>query len=160
MKTAIYPGTFDPITNGHLDVIERARDLFDVVIVTVATNTAKTPVFSIEERLELVRGAVEKYSNVRVDTFSGLLVDYARQVKAQIIIRGLRAITDFDYEFQMALVNRKLDQDITTVFLMPHEKYTYLNSTIIRELAQLHGEYRDFVPENVHVALQQRFPRK
>lgn len=153
MKTAIYPGTFDPITNGHLDVIERARDIFDRVIVTVARNTLKQPLFPEAERLAMIRQAVKKYGNVEVDSFDGLLVDFAREKKAQTIVRGLRAISDFEYEFQMALTNRKLSNEITTVFLMPHEKYTYLNSSIVRELAMHGGDVSDFVPPAVRKQL-------
>jgi pantetheine-phosphate adenylyltransferase len=146
MKTALYPGTFDPITNGHLDVIERASEIFDRVIVTVAKNTAKSPLFSETERVAMVRGAVQSFRNVSVESFEGLLIDFAVKKKAKAIIRGLRAISDFEYEFQMALMNRKLAGSVTTVFLMPHEKYTYLNSSIVREIAAFGGDISDFVP--------------
>ena len=149
MKIAIYPGTFDPITYGHLDVIERAAEIFDKVIVTIARNTAKQPLFTEEERIAMIRDAVKKFKNVSVDSFEGLLVAYARERKATAIVRGLRAVSDFEYEFQMALMNRKLDGDITTVFLMPHEKYTYLNSSIVREIARFGGDISEFVPPGV-----------
>ena len=149
MRTALYPGTFDPVTYGHLDVIERAADIFDRVIVLVATNTRKQPLFTDAERVSMVRHAVRNHANIRVDMFDGLLVRYARKVKATSIVRGLRAVSDFEYEFQMALTNRKLASEITTVFLMPHEKYTYLNSSIVREIARLGGDVRQFVPPHV-----------
>jgi pantetheine-phosphate adenylyltransferase len=149
MKTAIYPGTFDPITYGHIDVIERAREIFDTVIVMVARNTSKTALFSVDERVKMIREVVKKYKNVKVDSFQGLLVEYARKKKATAIVRGLRAVSDFEYEFQMALTNRKLAAEVTTVFLMPHEKYTYLNSSLVREIAMMGGDVTDFVPKNV-----------
>lgn len=158
MNIAIYPGTFDPITNGHLDIIERASKLFDRVIVTVAVNSSKTPMFTADERVALVRAALkdQKIKNATAEQFSGLLVNFARKNKASALIRGLRAVSDFEYEFQMALMNRKLAPTITTVFLMPHEKYTYLNSTIIREVARLGGDVKDMVPTAVYNALQQK----
>ena len=146
MKIAIYPGTFDPITYGHLDVIERAAEIFGKVIVTIARNGAKEPLFTEDERVAMVRDAVKKFKNVSVDCFDGLLVAYARKRKATAIVRGLRAVSDFEYEFQMALMNRKLDGEVTTVFLMPHEKYTYLNSSIVREIARFGGDISEFVP--------------
>lgn len=156
MKRVIYPGTFDPVTNGHIDVIERAMDLFDEVVVTVARNPAKNQMFSLDERLYMLRESLAKYKNVIVDSFDGLIVDHAKQLKAVGIIRGLRAISDFEYEFQMALMNRKLDEDLRTIFLMPHEKYTYLNSTIIRNLAVFHGDVSDFVPTIVVEMLKEK----
>jgi len=150
MKIAIYPGTFDPITNGHIDVLERAIEIFDKVIVTVARNTAKNPMFTDDERLKMIRKVVKKYGRkVEVDSFSGLLVQYARSKGAVAIVRGLRAISDFEYEFQMALMNRKLSKGISTVYLMPHEHYTYLNSSIVREIATLGGDISSFVPSYV-----------
>lgn len=156
MSTAIYPGTFDPVTYGHIDVIARASEIFDKVIVTVAVNSTKQPLLSMEERVALLKQVVKKYRNVEVGSFKGLLVSYARKRRATAIVRGLRAFSDFDYEFQMALTNRKLDESITTVFLMPHEKYTYLNSTIVREIARLGGDVSQFVPPIVRKAVQQK----
>jgi pantetheine-phosphate adenylyltransferase len=156
MKTALYPGTFDPVTNGHLDVIERASEIFDRVIVTVAKNASKRPLFTETERVAMVRGAVKRFPNVSVESFDGLLIDYAVRKKAKAIIRGLRAISDFEYEFQMALMNRKLAGSVTTVFLMPHEKYTYLNSSIIREIAAFGGDISDFVPPVVLKSLKNK----
>ena len=160
MRTVMYPGTFDPITNGHIDIIKRAKELFDAVVVTVAVNPGKTPLFSTEERLELLRGSLKGYENITVDSFGGLVVDHAHEVGAIGIIRGLRALSDFEYEFQMALMNRKLANDIATIFLMPHEKYTYLNSSIVKNLAGLHSDIGDFVPEVVKEALKKKFSKK
>ncbi|MCR4440192.1 MAG: pantetheine-phosphate adenylyltransferase [bacterium] len=157
MKTVIYPGTFDPITNGHVDVIERAAGLFDRVIVAIAHNMQKTPLFSVEERKEMILTATRRLANVEVDSFTGLLVDYARQRGAQAIIRGLRAVSDFEYEFQMALMNRRLARGVVTVFLMPNEKYTYLNSSIVKEVARGGGDVSAFVPAFVDVKLKERF---
>lgn len=157
MKIALYPGTFDPFTYGHLDVIERAREVFDRVIVTVAKNSSKQPLFTSEERVVMIKANVAKFANVSVSAFEGLLVDFAKQNNVTAIVRGLRAITDFEYEFQMALTNRKLAQGISTVFLMPHEKYTYLNSTIVREIARLGGDVSQFVPANVKKELIKKF---
>jgi len=150
MKIAIYPGTFDPITNGHLDVLERAIEIFDKVIVTVARNSSKNPLFTDDERVKMIRRVVKRYGRkVEVDSFDGLLVNYAKAKGAVAIVRGLRAISDFEYEFQMALMNRKLSEKIFTVYLMPHERYTYLNSTIVREIASLGGDVSRFVPRYV-----------
>lgn len=154
--TAIYPGSFDPITYGHIDVVERARKVFGRVIVLVARNTSKIPLFTDEERIQMVREVFRKRSNVEVDGFSGLLVEYARRRHATVIVRGLRAVSDFEFEFQMALTNRKLDGTIDTVFLVPREQYTYLNSTIVREIARLGGNVADFVPPNVRRHLQKK----
>ena len=148
-RTAIYPGTFDPITNGHIDVVERAAKLFSRVIILVARNTSKTPLFSGEERVAMIREVFRGRREIEVDAFDGLLVEYARRHHATAIIRGLRAMSDFEYEFQMALTNRKLDETIDTIFLVPHEQYTYLNSTIVREVARLGGDVSDFVPNTV-----------
>ncbi len=154
MKTiALYPGTFDPITFGHIDVIKRATTLFHKVIVLVAKNSSKAPMFSDNERVAMIREVFKGNSSVAVDGFEGLLVHYARKRKATAIIRGLRAVSDFDYEFQMALTNRKMDRTIDTVFLVPDERYTYLNSTIVREIARLGGNVSDFVPPVVQRAL-------
>jgi len=159
MKVAIYPGTFDPITYGHIDVIERAREIFDTVIVSVARNTSKQPLFSTDERVKMIKEVLRKYKNVEVTSFEGLLVNFARTKKATAIIRGLRAVSDFEYEFQMALTNRKLAKNITTVFLMPHEKYTYLNSTLVREIALFGGDLSDFVPSVVQKYLAKKVKR-
>ena len=155
--TAVYPGTFDPITNGHLDIIERAAALFDKVIVTVALNSSKTPLFSKDERKEMIENVTSGFDNVSVDVFDGLLVDYAQKMNAGVVIRGLRAVSDFEYEFQMSLTNRKLAPDVTTIFLMPNEKYTYLNSSLIRELAKFNADISDFVPEYVNQKLRAKF---
>jgi pantetheine-phosphate adenylyltransferase len=159
MRTVLYPGTFDPITNGHIDIIKRARDLFDSVIVTIAVNPSKNPLFSLEERLILIKESISDFDNIIVDSFEGLVVDYARKTGAIGIIRGLRAVSDFEYEFQMALMNRKLAENISTIFLMPHEKYTYLNSSIVRNLAELGSDVSDFVPAAVQKALKKKFNR-
>jgi len=156
MKKAIYPGTFDPITFGHLDVIKRAVRLFDHVIVAVVDNPNKNPLFNTEERMEMISTVCEM-PTVSVDNFKGLLVDYAQKVNATALIRGLRAVSDFEYEFQMALVNRKLSEDLTTVFLMPHEQYTHLNSSIVREVASFGGDVSPYVPQFVVEKLQQKF---
>lgn len=145
MNTAIYPGSFDPITYGHLDVIDRATTIFDKVIVAITQNITKNPLFTVEERLHHIKEMTKDYDKVEVDEFSGLLVDYAIRKNARAIIRGLRAVSDFEYEFQMALMNRRLREEIVTVFLMPNEKYTYLNSSIVQEIAQLGGDVSNFV---------------
>jgi pantetheine-phosphate adenylyltransferase len=161
MKKVMYPGTFDPVTNGHIDIINRAKELFDAVVVTVAVNPGKTPLFSTEERLNLLRESLKDYNtSITVDSFDGLVVDHAHEVGAIGIIRGLRAVSDFEYEFQMALMNRKLASDISTIFLMPHEKYTYLNSSIVKNLAGLNSDVSDFVPEIVKEALKKKFSKK
>lgn len=146
---AIYPGTFDPITNGHIDVVERAAEMFSTVIVLVARNSSKTPMFTDKERVAMIRDVFKTNRSVRVDVFNGLLVEYAKRKKATVLVRGLRAVSDFEYEFQMALMNRKLAPKIDTVFLMPHARYTYLNSTIVREVARLGGDVSGLVPANV-----------
>ncbi len=160
MKTALYPGTFDPITNGHLDILERALDLFDKVIVTVANNSSKAPLFSGDERVALIQEIIDerKYLHASVVRFDGLLVNFAKKNSAVALIRGLRAISDFEYEFQMALMNRNQAPEIATVFLMPHERYTYLNSSIVRELARLNGDYKEFVPASVYQRMKTLFP--
>jgi len=157
MRKVLYPGTFDPITYGHIDIIQRACDLFDEVVVTVAINPTKTPLFTVQDRIEFIMESVKEYPQVVVDSFDGLVVDHAKNVGAIGIIRGLRAMSDFEYEFQMALMNRKLAKNINTVFLMPHEKYTYLNSSIIRNLASLNSDVSDFVPGIVQKALKKKF---
>jgi pantetheine-phosphate adenylyltransferase len=157
---AVYPGTFDPVTNGHLDVIERASALFDKIIVTVAVNTNKKPLFTKEERKDMLIKVTKKFENVIVDDFNGLLVEYVLKNKASVIIRGLREVSDFEYEFQMSLTNRKLAPSITTIFLMPNEKYTYLDSSLIRELSSFNADIKCFVPEYVYKKLRGKFERK
>src|SRR2546430_5467310 len=157
MRRAIYPGSFDPVTNGHLDVIERARKLFDEVIVAVAHNDEKQPLFSLEERLDLLRETAGRIPNVRIAEFEGLLVDFAKAQNAGAVIRGLRAVSDFEFEFQMALMNRKLDAAVETIFLMPKEEYTYLSSRIVKEIARLRGEWSRFVPACVAKVLNRQF---
>jgi len=157
MKRAIYPGSFDPVTNGHLDVVERARKLFDEVIVAVADNDEKQPLFSLEERLNLLRATVGKADNVRIAHFDGLLVEFAMENQARAVIRGLRAVSDFEFEFQMALMNRKLESGVETIFLMPKEEYSYLSSRIIKEIARLGGNVSNFVPPVVAKALAGKF---
>ena len=159
MKRAIYPGSFDPVTNGHLDVVERAGKLFDEVIVAVAHNDEKLPMFSLEERLELLKQTVGKLDRVRVAQFDGLLVEFARTEKASAVIRGLRAVSDFEFEFQMALMNRKLENTVETIFLMPKEEYTYLSSRLVKEIARLGGDVSKFVPAIVTTALDKKFKR-
>ncbi|MFQ5588619.1 MAG: pantetheine-phosphate adenylyltransferase [Nitrospiria bacterium] len=155
-QIAVYPGTFDPITKGHIDIIARALRLFQNVIVAVAPNPGKTPLFNIDERVSMIRHATRKFSNLGVETFSGLLIHYIRKKGAIAIIRGIRAVSDFEYEFQMALMNRNLDRHIETVFLMPSEKYTYLSSSLIKEVASYGGEISDLVPEIVSTKMAEK----
>jgi|ERR1041385_3703867 len=157
MRRAIYPGSFDPITNGHLDVIERARKLFDEVVVAVAHNDEKQALFTLKDRLDLLRATAGTLDNVRIAQFDGLLVDFALKEKAVAVIRGLRAVSDFEFEFQMALMNRKLQSAVETIFLMPKEEYTYLSSRIIKEIARLKGDISSFVPTPVAEALNRKF---
>jgi pantetheine-phosphate adenylyltransferase len=149
IRRAIYPGSFDPVTNGHLDVIERARKLFDEVIVAVAHNDQKNPLFNLQERLDLLQATIGRLKNVEIAPLDGLLVDFAMARKATAVIRGLRAISDFEFEFQMALMNRKLNAKVETIFLMPKEEYTYLSSRIVKEIARLGGDVSGFVPPAV-----------
>ena len=158
MRTAIYPGSFDPLTNGHLDVIQRAAKLFDRVVVAVAKNEDKRPLFSLNERLALVKQALRHLPGVQADTFDGLLIDYVVDRKAQAIVRGLRAVSDFEFEFQLALMNRKLNENIETIFMMPKDTYTFLSSRIVKEIARLGGDVEAFVPEHVRAALAKKFP--
>ena len=150
MKLAIYPGSFDPLTNGHLDVIQRAEKLFDRVIVAVAENDSKNPMFTMEERCQLASESLAEMERVSVDRFEGLLVDYAIEQGAQAIIRGLRAISDFEFEFQLALMNRHLNSSIETIFMMPKDKYTFLSSRMVKEVSKLGGDIRGFVPEPIY----------
>ncbi len=156
MRTAIYPGSFDPFTNGHLDLVQRAARLFDHVIVAVARSDSKNPLFSHAERLELVVQAVKHIPNVTADAFDGLLVSYVEKRGGQAVLRGLRAVSDFEFEFQLALMNRKLDERIETIFMMPTEAYTFLSSRIVKEIARLGGDVSMFVPPHVQTALQRK----
>jgi pantetheine-phosphate adenylyltransferase len=155
-STAICPGSFDPITNGHLDIIHRAATMFDRLVVAVLRNTEKQCLFSIEDRVTLIRESLQGVPNVEVDAFEGLLVDYVRAKKARHILRGIRALSDFEYEFQMALMNRRLAPEVDTVFLMPREEYTYLSSRLVREVARLGGPVEGLVPAAVARLLKER----
>lgn len=156
-RIAIYPGTFDPITNGHLDIIERGLRLFDGLVVAIAESPVKEPLFTVDERIRMVKEATKKYKNVKIESFNCLLIDYIHKKKANIILRGLRVISDFEYEFQMALTNRKLAPDIETVFMMTAEGYSYLSSRFIKEIARLGGRFDCFVPTNVAKMLKEKF---
>jgi pantetheine-phosphate adenylyltransferase len=149
MKIAVYPGSFDPVTNGHVDIIERAAKIFDVVYVALITNPEKRPYFSIQDRVEMLKSAVKHVKKAKVESFNGLLVDYAKKKKAKVIVRGLRAVSDFDYEFQMALTNLKLSPDIETVFIMTDYKYSYLSSSLVKQLAHFGGHVAGLVPKVV-----------
>jgi pantetheine-phosphate adenylyltransferase len=151
---AIYPGSFDPVTNGHLDLIERGAKIFDRLVVAVLRNLDKQPLFDLSERVEMLHEVTGAWSNVEVDVFEGLLMNYARQKKAQVILRGIRAISDYEYELQMALMNRKLEPRIETVFMMPAEAYSYLSSRLVREIAQLGGSVKDLVPTIIEERLR------
>jgi pantetheine-phosphate adenylyltransferase len=155
-QVAIYPGTFDPVTYGHIDLIKRAQEMFTEVIVAVAHNPQKKPLFSVKERVELLKKATTGMSGVEVVDFEGLVVDFARKKKAKVLVRGLRMLSDFEYEFQMALTNRKLAMDIETVFLMPHESYSYLSAKLLKEAAGLGADLKSFVPDFVAKALKEK----
>jgi pantetheine-phosphate adenylyltransferase len=157
IRRAILPGTYDPYTNGHMDLLLRARRIFDEVVIAVAPSHRKDPLFTIEERLELISGAIKGIEGACAEAFGGLLVDYVKKREAVAIVRGLRAVSDFEYEMQMALMNRRLDNKIETVFMMPSEEYTFLSSTIIKEVASLGGSLRGLVPENVEKAIREKF---
>lgn len=157
MRTAIYPGSFDPITNGHLDVIQRAAKLFDRIVVAIAENDTKHPLFSLDERRDMVSQSVTDIPNAEADAFSGLLVKYVESQSGEAIIRGLRAVSDFEFEFQLALMNRKLDERIETIFMMPKDTYTFISSRVVKEIARLGGDVSAFVPAEVKVALDKKF---
>jgi pantetheine-phosphate adenylyltransferase len=156
---AVYPGSFDPLTNGHLDLIERSLRIFDDLVVAVVTNPSKTSMFDDDERIEMIREATRGFRQIEIVTFDGLLVDLVVRVGAQAIIRGLRAVSDFEYEFQMALMNRKLREEIETVFMMPHQAYTYISSRLIKEVARYGGSVRGLVPPGVERRLAERLAR-
>jgi pantetheine-phosphate adenylyltransferase len=153
---AIYPGSFDPLTNGHVDIIQRGSRLFDRIVIAVLLNIEKAPLFTVPERVEIAREAFHGWPNVEVDTFDGLLVDYARRKRASVIVRGLRAISDFEFEMQMALMNRRLNGDVETVFMMPAEPYTYVSSRLVKEVVALGGSVSGLVPEMVEERLRQK----
>jgi pantetheine-phosphate adenylyltransferase len=159
MRTVIYPGSFDPLTNGHLDVIQRATKLFDKVIVAVAQNESKNPLFELSERVNMVQQAIQHLPAVEVDSFDGLLVDYVESRSGQAVVRGLRAVSDFEFEFQLALMNRKLNERIETIFMMPKDTYTFLSSRIVKEIARLGGDVSSFVPALVQTALKTRLSK-
>jgi pantetheine-phosphate adenylyltransferase len=155
-RVAVFPGSFDPLTNGHVDIVLRCAHLFERIVVSVLLNSEKTPLFSAEDRVEMIREVFREYPNIEVDTFDGLLVDYARKKRASAIVRGLRAVSDFEYEFQMALMNRHLEPTLETVFMMPAEQYTYLSSRLIKEVFRLGGDVRGLVPSSVEDRLRRR----
>jgi pantetheine-phosphate adenylyltransferase len=155
--TAVYPGTFDPITNGHVDILSRGGTLFDRIIVAILRNPDKEPLFPLEERVEILKSVVSRWSNVEVESFDGLLVDFARARGAQVIVRGLRALSDFEYEFQMTLMNQRLEPGLQTVFMMPSEAYSYVSSRLVKEVARLGGDVTGLVPPEVVTRLKRRF---
>jgi pantetheine-phosphate adenylyltransferase len=156
-RTAIYPGTFDPITHGHVDLVTRAARVFDKVIIAIAESSHKTPLFSLAERISLAQTEMSKLGNVEVVGFSNLLVDFVQQMEAGVIVRGLRAVSDFEYEFQLASMNRHLAQDVETLFLTPDERYGFISSSLVKEIARLHGDVTEFVCPEVQRALNRRF---
>ena len=153
---AICPGSFDPVTNGHLDLIERAAKIFDKLIVSVLRNQEKEPLFNLDERLEMLREVTQRFPNVEIDSFAGLLMEYARQKQARVILRGIRAVSDYEYELQMALMNRKLEPQVETVFMLPGEAYSYLSSRLVREVARLGGSLKGLVPAIVEERLRDK----
>src|SRR3954470_1133147 len=160
MRTAVYPGSFDPITNGHLDVVQRAAKLFDRVIVAVAKNESKNPFFSMSQRQDLCAQSVSHLPNVSVDAFTGLLVEYVERMQGDAVVRGLRAVSDFEFEFQLALMNRKLNERVETIFMMPKDTYTFISSRLVKEIARLGGDVGSFVPKMVQEALANRLNSK
>ena len=160
MTKAVYPGTFDPLTFGHLDVVERGSKVFDEVIVAIGINPIKEPLFSVEERKQMIADHIKHLKNVKVDSFEGMLVDYLRKKNIHIILRGIRTVSDFEYEFQMALTNRAVRKDIETIFIITSEQYSFLNSTLIKEAASLGGDVSAFVPADIEKSLKKRLRRK
>ena len=156
-RLAICPGSFDPLTNGHLDIIQRGAKIFDEIIVAVFNNSSKMPLFSVEERIDLIMEATKHLPNVKVDASDGLLIDYARKKQAHAILRGLRAVSDFEYEMQITSMNRKLDENIETFFMMTNNQYSFLSSSIVKEVAKYHGDVSDLVPESIAKALKEKF---
>ncbi|HZJ82366.1 MAG TPA: pantetheine-phosphate adenylyltransferase [Clostridia bacterium] len=160
MRIGVYPGSFDPVTSGHMDVIKRSSKIFDKVIVAVVRNYSKKPLFTAEERQELIRSNVKDLPNVEVDSFEGLLINYIHEKNAQVIIKGLRAISDFEYEFQMALMNRKLDKEVETIFLMTNHKYSFLSSSMVKEVAELGGCIEGLVPDSILCQIYDKLKQK
>ncbi len=154
---AVYPGSFDPVTNGHIDLIQRSAAVFDRVVVAILRNAEKTPLFTVEERIDMMEEATRDFNNVSVTSFAGLLVDFVDQIRANVIVRGIRYISDYEYELQMALMNRRLSDKVETVFMMPAEAYSFLSSKLVKEIAQLGGSVRDFVPLSVEKRLCNKF---
>jgi len=157
---AVYPGSFDPVTNGHIDLIQRSAALFDKVIVAVLGNTEKSPLFTVEERVEMLKGAIQDFGNVSVTSFAGLLVEFVEQIGASVIVRGIRAVSDYEYELQMALMNRRLSNRVETVFMLPAESYSFLSSKLVKEIAQHGGSIQGFVPADVERRLQSKFKNR
>ena len=158
-KVAVVPGSFDPITNGHLDIIKRAADVFDIVYVAVLNNSSKQPLFNVEERMALIAEVTKQFPNIRIESSSGLLIEYAQQKKAQAIVRGLRAVSDFEYEMQITSMNRVLDENIETFFIMTKNQYSFLSSSIVKEVAKYGGNIRELVPQEIEKALKAKFNR-
>jgi pantetheine-phosphate adenylyltransferase len=158
-KIAIYPGTFDPLTNGHLDLIQRTLTIFDEVVIAVAPSISKSPLFTIEERIKLIRDSINEFKGASVESFDNLVVHYAKEKGSVAIIRGLRAISDYEYELQMALTNRRLDSTVETVFMMPSEEHTFISSSIVKEVASFGGSVKGFVPESVEKALKEKYQK-